>query len=203
MKNETINLMDPPTPRPLPHDDDEDPRPDKCAPLVNPLPPGLVMTEWAVGLLRAHLEREGLTHYHICHVTDLDLEDAEKHLDALGETGAEWQPLPAALGSGEPLAAMTHGAAAAKVWPTGVLHMSNHQVVLARWYWVDEIQVFRTLWLIAAPTAAAYLALRDDVRRIRRQRLAQMADSSQRRAAAGDHRARMRAGNRRSPAARG
>jgi hypothetical protein len=170
MSSEKDILIEVPAPQARPHDDEDDPRPEDCASVVNPLPPGLVFTEWAVAMLREDLGRNGLSRYHICHCTDLDLDDTERYLEALGEGEAAWKPLPAASGSGQPLTMLTHGSSASKIWPSGVLRLPSHQVVLARWYWVDEIEVFRSLWLIAVPHASAYLKLRDDVRRHRRER---------------------------------
>jgi hypothetical protein len=161
-------LINAPLPQARPHDDEDDPRPQDCAPLTYALPPGFVMTEWAVGTLRQYLLRIGLSHYQICHCTDLDLNDIEYHLSALDEAQAQWESLPAALSDGEPMEALTHGKSGSRIWPVGVLHLRKRQVVLARWYWVDEIEVFRQLWLIALAEPANYLSLRNALRRQRR-----------------------------------
>ena len=93
--------------------DDEDASP-SVVPAVAPLPPGLVMTERAAGLLRQYLDRHRLEHYHILHCEDLDLEDAERYLEALGES-AQWQPLASALTGGAVVDALTHGTTGAKI----------------------------------------------------------------------------------------
>ena len=61
MLNEIENLIEPPPPRGRPHDDDDEPRPERLALTMHPLPPGLILSEWAVGLLRAKPGSWGLS----------------------------------------------------------------------------------------------------------------------------------------------
>ncbi len=150
------------------HDDDDDP-PRQPLPVMGPLPAGVVMSERAAGTLRQYLDRHELSRHRIFHCTDLDLEDVERHLEALGETAA-WEPIDAATAGGEPMAVLTHGSSGGKIWTAGILRLKRHDIVLARWYWVDEHGVFRQLWLGAATTAENYIRLRDAVRSHRRVR---------------------------------
>jgi ATPase family associated with various cellular activities (AAA) len=147
--------------------DDDDPVNSSAIPVSGPLPPGLVMTERAAGLLRRYLDLHELSRYRILHSADLDLEDTERYLDALGES-ATWEPIASSLSSGAPLDVLTHGTIAGKIWRSGILHLPKHEIVLARWYWVDENGIFRQLWLCAAPSAEKYIRLRDEVRARRR-----------------------------------
>jgi hypothetical protein len=125
------------------------------------------MTERAAGLLRGYLDRHELSRYRVLYSTDLDLEDTERYLEALGESAA-WEPVGSAVADGAPLDALTHGTRAGKIWRSGILRLRNHEIVLARWYWVDEHAFFRQLWLCAAPSAEKYIRLRDEVRARRR-----------------------------------
>src|SRR5687768_16239477 len=63
-----------------------------AVPLTASLPAGVALTERAVAALRAHLVGAGLRHYRIFHCGDLDLHDVEQNLEALGESGAAWEP---------------------------------------------------------------------------------------------------------------
>ena len=155
-------------PQAAPRDDDDDVRP-SIVPQVGPLPPGLVLTQRCAGILRQYLISHELSGYRILHSTDLDLEDTERYLKALGESAA-WEPIASVLDHGAALDALTHGSTGAKIWRSGILHLQKHEIVLARWYWVDEHSAFRQLWLCAAPTAQKYLRLRDEVRAGRRAR---------------------------------
>jgi hypothetical protein len=148
--------------------DDDDVR-TSVVPLAAPLPPGLIMTERCAGLLRRYLDRHGLSRYRILHNGELDLEDTERYLDALGESTA-WEPVASALADGATLDALTHGTSAGKIWRSGILRLQKHEIVLARWYWVDEHAVFRQFWLCAASSAEKYIRLRDEVRARRRVR---------------------------------
>ena len=121
-----------------PPDPDREYEPDEAvAPLaevVGPLPAGFVLSQHAAAALRRYLERRALRNYTVFHCADLDLEDAERYLDALEEQGVSWEPLPAATADGAPLASLTHGERAARIWPGGVLRLARHEVVVARWF---------------------------------------------------------------------
>src|SRR4051794_41337037 len=157
-----------PAVRPRDPDDRDEEQP--VAPLVGPLPANFVLSQHAAGVLRRYLERNQLCEYRVFHCEGLDLEDAERFLDALEEAGASWEPLSFGTAGGDPLAALTHSERGARIWPGGALHLRRHEVVVARWFWADEFDAHRELWLCAAPTAKHYLALRDAVRQRRRER---------------------------------
>src|SRR4051794_5562888 len=124
------------------------------------LPSGLVLTERAVAALRRFLLGRRLRGGGIFHCGDLDLHDVERHLDALGEGGAAWAARPASVPGGEPLVTLTHGEDWAALWDAGFLHLPAHEVVLARWHWIEEDgSVYRNLWLCAAPSTQHYLRL--------------------------------------------
>jgi hypothetical protein len=150
------------------------PRADPSPPgALESLPSSLVFTEWAAALLRAFLAGEGLQDYRIYFCEDLDLVDIDSHLSALGEADARWTPLGSCAGdAGESVALLTHGSGAAREWTAGALRLASHSIVLARWYWADaeNDDELRRLWLCAAPSPAAYVALREKVVRLRRGR---------------------------------
>src|SRR4051795_9797500 len=115
------------------------------------LPSGLVLTERAVAALRRFLHSRRLRGWRIFHCGDLDLHDVERHLDALGEPEAAWEAPPPTVPGGEPLVTLTHGDDWAALWDAGFLHLPAHEVVLARWHWMDaDGSVYRNLWLCAA-----------------------------------------------------
>src|SRR3954454_4502898 len=115
---------------------------------VGALPSGLVLTERAVAALRRFLVGRRLRGWRIFHCGDLDLHDVERHLDALGEAGGAWEPPPASVPGGEPLVTLTHGDDWAALWDAGFLHLPAHEVVLARWHWMEaDGSLYRNLWL--------------------------------------------------------
>jgi hypothetical protein len=147
---------------------DEDDKRHSRAPLVGALPPGFVLAETAAGSLRSYLDQNGLSHFRTFYCADLDLDGIDKMLKKLGESDARWEAVPAQCAHGATPAVLTHGTNAARFWPSGFLHLSAHEAVIARWYWTDEYSTLRTLWLAATPTTQAYVRLRDDVRKLRR-----------------------------------
>jgi hypothetical protein len=123
------------------------------------LPPGVAVTERGVAALRAHLVANGLGHYRIFYCANLDLNDIEEHLEALGERGAAWEMPPAFVAGGEPMVGLTHSDDRAKVWEVGFLRLAQSEIVLARRYWLAGDSEYRTLLLCAAPSAEHYLRL--------------------------------------------
>lgn len=140
------------------------------AQIVGTLPPSLVMCQRAAAVLRAYLNDAKLGHYRLFHCPPTDLYDIEQSLERLGEVAACWQPLPPLVRDGEGMSTITHDADGSKIWEAGVLRLAKHDVVLARWYWIDaeDYCTIRVLWFGAAPSAKAFHALRDDVARHRR-----------------------------------
>jgi hypothetical protein len=148
--------------------DDERHRDEPVAPLVGPLPADFVLSQHAAALLRRYLAHHELIGYQIFHCDELDLEDVERYLQTLGEDEAKWELVQASSPVTEPLGTLTHTERGAAIWPAGVLRLARYDVVVARWYWADEYDNHRELYLCATPSAAHYVKLRDAVRRCRR-----------------------------------
>jgi hypothetical protein len=143
------------------------------APPVAPLPEGLAFTERAAADLRAYLDRAGLGEYRVFYnyYLDVDFDDVDEHLAALGEDGVAWEPLPGTLGRGVTGVRVERGEARGS--EPGCLHLRRHEVVLARWLWVDPADDYlKDVWMCAAPTADHYARLREAVRRERHGRAA-------------------------------
>ena len=139
--------------------------------VMGAIPGAVVMTQRCAAALRGYLAENGLHHYRLFSSGDGDVIDAEQFLESLGEAGAAWQPLPPLVAGGRDLAAMTHDPAdGTKVWEPGVLRLRMHEVVIARWYWVDvnDYSSLRSLRLIAARSADDVQRLRDAVAAQRR-----------------------------------
>ena len=135
------------------------------------IPATVVMTQRCAAALRSCLAENGLHRYRIYHTTDGDVLDAEQFLDALGEAGAAWEPLPPLVPGGRDLAALTHNPGRdTRAWETGVLRLRRHEVIIARWYWLDvhDYGSLRSLRLVAAPSPGHVHALRDAVTNCRR-----------------------------------
>jgi hypothetical protein len=139
------------------------------APLVASVPPGPVFTEQAVAALRAYLVENKIDHYRIFHSTSNDIYDLEEYLDPLGEVAA-WEALPAVSAAGEPLSVLTADENQARIWSSGCLRLHKHQLVFARWYWIDPEHGYRQISLFAAPSAEHYFRLRQLIPAMRRQR---------------------------------
>src|SRR5436190_12264537 len=140
----------------------------RAAPVGASLPPELAVSERAVAALRSYLIANGLSEYRVFYCENHGLYDVEECLGALGETCA-WEALPATVAGGEPLEALTHDDKAARIWNVGCLRLSVHEVVLARWYWIDaDSHGIRVLWLCAAPSAAHFHRLTQAVQQHRR-----------------------------------
>jgi hypothetical protein len=140
---------------------------------VPPLPENLAFTEWAVACLRKYLDRAGLGHYRVFYnyILDCEMDDIDEHLKSLGESAA-WEPLSVVTGGAEGLAAVQiKGNGTARGQEPGCLNLRRHEIVLARWYWVDaaEDQLVH-VWLCAAPTFDHYARLREEFQRLQRSR---------------------------------
>src|SRR5688572_24102020 len=62
-----------------------------AAPFTAPLPDGFTFTERAAEALRVYLAQAGLDGYRVFYnfYADVDMEEVDEHLDALGEAGAK------------------------------------------------------------------------------------------------------------------
>ncbi len=147
-----------------------------AATLTAPVPQGLAFTERAAAGLREYLARVGLHSYRVFYNdwTDADLHDVDEHLEVLGEGAAAWEPLPGLFGTPAGVASVRLDHDGARHRESGCIHLRNHEVVLARWFWVnlDRYDSLFDVWLCAAPTADHYTRLRDAVRRHRHSRAA-------------------------------
>jgi hypothetical protein len=128
------------------------------------VPASLAFTEMAVAALRAYLTANGLGHYRIFHARKLDLDDIDDLLDRLGEAGA-WEPFGAFTSNGQPLGAVARDSEEGQLREAGFLRLSRHEVVIARWHWleVEYHGVTRRACLCAAPSAAHWRKLREEV----------------------------------------
>lgn len=134
--------------------------------VMGAIPGAVVMTQRCAAALRAYLAENGLHHYRIYSCTDGEALEAEQHLDALGEVGAAWHPLPPLVADGRDIASLTHDAEnGTRAWEAGVLRLRGYDVVLARWYWLDvnDYGGLRALRLLAARSPTDVQRLRDAV----------------------------------------
>ena len=140
------------------------------APLVGMVPEAIVFTERAVAALRAYLVGHGLADYRIFYASDLDLYDLDEYLKPMGQEPL-WEPLPPAVAGGAALAGLSHDKTGAWIWESGCLHLRRHEVVVARWYWVDNSNAaLESVVVCAAPTAGHYFRLRQELERRRHDR---------------------------------
>ena len=135
--------------------------------LGSPLPVSLVFTERAAASLRDYLDRAGLGQYRMfySYMLDVDLDDIEAHLESLGESTG-WEPLPPLAGGAAGLANLKfdHDNSARGQEP-GCLYLRRHEVVIARWFWVNVTDnCVSEVWLGAAPTHAHYARLREELK---------------------------------------
>jgi hypothetical protein len=134
-----------------------------------PLPADVVLTQRAAALLRAYLSENDLGHYPIFHCGGSDLYDVEWYLAALGETDARWQPVPAFISGGDLIGDMeTPDGQPARLADSGILRLAEHEVVIARWHWIDDNGALGILNLFAARSAAHFARLQADIARQRR-----------------------------------
>jgi hypothetical protein len=138
------------------------------APVAASLPGGIAFTERAAATLRAYLASAGLHDYRVFYCNDLDVDDVGEHLDALGEGDAAWQPLPCAVEGGAGFSAIHIVGKDVNRLEAGCLRLPSHEVVLGRWHWLNDEEVYlRSVWLCAAPSVEHVTRLRDAVRRHR------------------------------------
>lgn len=137
------------------------------APVVGALPPGLVFTERAVAMLRAYLDARELRDYRIFYCTDFGFHDIGEHLSSL-DPNASWDALSPMSSAGEPCGAVLNQETLGS-FQAGALDIRRHQIVIARWYWVDcdSYNQFRKFTLSAAPTPGHAAKLRAELVRLR------------------------------------
>src|SRR5690349_4756410 len=136
------------------------------------LPSGVVLTETVTAALRSYLDANEMQDYQIFLSFVHDMQDIETMLDPLGET-ASWQSLPP-LAGGEMFAGMslTEDEKSLRSWETGVLHLPKHRVLFARWYWLSSKTYGAVHFMLtAAPSPRDVTRLRNEVHKIRRERM--------------------------------
>ena len=131
-----------------------------------PLPPGLAMLERATATLRAYCRAHGLDDYVIFHDYDLDLGDVDAFLADL-DPRAAWRATPLLADAQQPHV-LVDEVAPERLDPPGILHLSRHEVVLARWHLLSDEGCRMTFELAAAPSAQAFRALHRAVVELRR-----------------------------------
>ncbi len=131
------------------------------------LPAGVVLTETVTAALRAYLDANEMEDYEIFHLFVNDFSDMEVMLDPLGEK-ADWRPFPPFI-NGHPIAGMHLDHETMRSWRSGVLHLSKHRVLIARWYWLSS-KTYSAVncTLVAAPSPRDVTVLRNEVLAIRR-----------------------------------
>ena len=134
-----------------------------------PLPPDVVLTQRAAAILRAYLSENDIGHYPIFHCSGSDLYDVEWFLAALGESEARWEPATPLVSGGDAIGDLeTPDGAPARLADNGILRLAKHEVVIARWHWVDTEGSLDILNLFAARSPAHFARLQDEVARHRR-----------------------------------
>jgi hypothetical protein len=138
-----------------------------AADVVGALPANVVLTQRCAAELRTYLNDAKLAHFRIFHCPNSELYDIERAMEEIGEVAA-WETFGSALVSGgEAIHALTHNDNdhGATLWEAGVLRLAKHEVVLARWYWVDADNYgsVKVLWLAASPSPQKFAELRRKV----------------------------------------
>src|SRR5436190_23815118 len=98
------------------------------------LPPPVVLTQCCAAVVRAYLNDANLGHYQLFHAVPHDLYDIERSLEELGEVCA-WESAPPLITGGEVINTFVQHTA--KLRESGIIRLAKHEVVLARWYWID------------------------------------------------------------------
>jgi hypothetical protein len=134
-----------------------------------PLPVDVALTQRAAAILRAYLSENDIGHYPIFRCSGHDLYDVEWFLADLGEPGARWRPAPPLVSGGDAVGDLeTFDGAPARLADSGILRLAEHEVVIARWHWVDTEGSLDVLNLFAARSPAHFTRLQDDIARHRR-----------------------------------
>lgn len=123
----------------------------------------LVVTEAAIASLRAYLRDANLSEWRIFNGPLPYLYGIDNVLDRL-DADAVWESIDESLVSGEAMTAVTFNdepASHTRAWPSGVLHLRQMQVIVARWYWHDAAEGrTHAFYLLAAPQIECIEALR-------------------------------------------
>src|SRR5687767_938568 len=110
-----------------------------------PLPADVVLTQRAAAILRAYLSENDIGHYPIFHCGGSEMYDVEAFLAAPGETDARWQPAPPLVSGGDAIADLEtfdDDDQPARLADSGILRLAKHEVVIARWHWIDTKDSF-------------------------------------------------------------
>lgn len=129
----------------------------------------LVTTQRAAATLRAFLDDNNLAHYRIFDCSnDGELFEAEWYLESLGEAAA-WESLGSLVEGGEPIAYLQNLEHGQFTFESGVMRLSRHHLVMARWQWsdVEDRAQLKRLCLIAARSPGDVSALREEMTRHR------------------------------------
>ena len=144
--------------------------PPRPAPVSGVLPMGVAFCERAAAIFRAALREQGLDDWRIFHGGDLDLDDIDDHLAALGKD-ARWHPLAPATSGGEAVSVLKREHGAPALQDMGWVRFDRYRVALARWHWATHDGAIRLI-LAAAPTVEHYRRLHKRVVRLRCERAA-------------------------------
>src|SRR5688572_24357325 len=126
----------------------------------SPLPAELVLTQRAAAVLRAYLSENELGHYRIFDCSSNELYDVEFFLAQLGEADATWEPAPPFVAGGDGITTVTiESEKVPRLWDCGILRLAKHEVVIARWYWIDDNGLLSVLNLFAAHTPGHFARL--------------------------------------------
>ena len=123
----------------------------------------IVLSEHAVGLLRRYLREAGLGEWRIFQGHMRYLATIDEVLDKL-DPNAVWESAGPSLAGEEPIVAIVfedEPTPSARAWQSGMLHLREMQVVVARWYWYDPANYrTRCIRLTAAPQIECVETLR-------------------------------------------
>ncbi len=139
----------------------------RAAPIVGALPASVVFSQRAAAILRAFMDQKGLDDYCIFQSSDFSFHDIDEHRTTLAGN-VSWEALPSLVTGGES-SATALDASAGRTQGVGALILSRHQVVIARWFWMETENycALRQLTLCAAPTAEHCVGLRAELTKLR------------------------------------
>src|SRR5688500_16990418 len=131
-----------------------------AAPTVLSRPPvGIATAGLLTDQLRAFLRGHGIGHWEVFFPQGVELGDVERHLEAIGEAGARWEPHDrVTLGGEQPTGLMRDSADEdtenkAAFYPAGFLWLRSHELVVARWHYYDPSdREWWPMYLCAAPS---------------------------------------------------
>jgi len=135
------------------------------------LPGGLVLAGQFTGQLRAFLDVRGLAGWEIFFLNGGHLSDVDACLSDIGEADAVWEPHRRDFNAGEQPGGLSDPSDGESVAdrPAGCLHLREHEVVVARWFFFDlPHRVWAPVYLCAAPSPDRYHRLKEELTQLRR-----------------------------------